>query len=307
MRIGLQIVGQDSAAAVNAIVEAEALGFEAAWLTSGWLSADPLPILGAAARQTRTIRLGTSIIPMLSRHPLATAQGAFTLQELSEGRFRLGIGTSTRGVADRILGVSWPRPLPALQEYVAILRQILDEGRADFDGRWYSGHARLPHPARTPLFVAALNEKAWANAGGFADGVISWMAPRKYLSSRAIPALAMGAQEAEQEVPLVVAHVPLALAEDADRADELMRGQLGSYARVPEYQAMFATAGSPAEDGRYSQKLLEDLVAVCRAGGRPSGLDQLEEAGVSEVLLSLLDGGRGMSETMRTVAGRVFG
>jgi len=75
MRLGIQIVGPDSAAAADAIIEAEGVGFEAAWLTSGWLSADPFPILSAAARQTSKVLLGTSIIPMLSRHPLAAAQG----------------------------------------------------------------------------------------------------------------------------------------------------------------------------------------------------------------------------------------
>lgn len=306
MRLGIQIVGRDSAAAADAIIEAESLGFQGAWLTSGWLSADPFPILSAAARQTSKILLGTSIIPMLSRHPLAAAQGAFALQELSEGRFRLGVGTTTRGVAERILGVKWPRPLPALGEYVSILRQVLNEGRADFDGQWYSAHGRLPHAYPTPIYVAALNERAWENAGAIADGVISWMAPRAYLASIAVPALARGAQQAGRATPSVVAHVPVVLAEHASRISELMREQLGSYARVPEYQSMFAAAGNPVDNGTYSGKLLDDLVVTCDKSGNQRALAEIEGAGAAEVLLSVLDAGQGMRETMREVAKRLL-
>jgi alkanesulfonate monooxygenase SsuD/methylene tetrahydromethanopterin reductase-like flavin-dependent oxidoreductase (luciferase family) len=307
VRIGLNIVGRDSLSLVEAIVEAEQLGFDAAWLTSGWLSPDPLPILAAAARQTSTILLGTSIVPMLTRHPLAAAQAAMVVQELSEGRFRLGVGTTTRLVAERILAVSWPKPLSALREYVTILREILASGRVDFSGRWYSGHARLPRACQTPIFVAALNEAAWENAGRIADGAISWMAPRRYLTSHALPALQRGAAGAAREVPALVVHVPVIRAEDAARTAEAMVAQLGAYGRVAEYRSMFAAAGAPAgANGEYAEALLADLVVPVASTGLPEALAQLERAGVAEVLLSVLDGGTRVREATRDIARRLL-
>jgi len=303
MRYGIQVVGRSSTELIDAVGEAEALGFDAAWLTSGWLAQDPLPVLAVAARETSRILLGTSIIPMLTRHPLAVAQAAMVVQEVSDGRFRLGIGTSTKGVAERILGVPWPKPLAALTEYLAITRTVLETGRVDFSGAFYSGRGRLPSACPVPIFAAALGARAWETAGSAADGGISWMQPRTYLRSIARPALDRGATAGNHSPSTLVAHVPVALTLDRAAIGAAMAAQLGSYARVPEYQAMFAAAGAPVEtDHTYSQRLLDDLVLAPLVASGALDLASLEGQGIDEVLFSVLDTGAGVKETTHRLA-----
>ena len=89
-RIGLAVAAKDSMDALAKIRRAEALGVSAAWLTTGGARMDALTLFSAAAVQTQRILLGTSIIPTWPRHPIAVAQQAQVLAQLSNGRFRLG-------------------------------------------------------------------------------------------------------------------------------------------------------------------------------------------------------------------------
>jgi F420-dependent oxidoreductase-like protein len=291
-RIGLAITRPSPSAAVEAIVRAEQAGIPAVWSTVAGTSPDGVTILALAAARTQRLELGTSIVPAYPRHPIVLASQALIFADLAPGRFRLGIGPSHRPTIEGMFGIPMTRPLSYMREYLTILRQLLWEGRADVDGEFFHVHAALPQsiePPRTPILLSALRANAFRQAGEIADGAISWVCPIPYLVQSALPALRAGAEAANRPAPPLIAHVPVALTEDQDRAQTAGRDFLTRYARLPFYARMFADAGYPvAGDGGVSESLVQGLVV---AGDGLTVMKRLREIVVEvadEVLVTLL-------------------
>ena len=131
-KIGVHVSGTTAVQLVDGIVAAEAAGIDCAWLTSGGIAADPLATFAAAAMRTENIAFGTSILPTFPRHPLATAQGALTVDALAPGRLRLGIGPSHKPSVEATYGIPFERPLQHLREYLTILRTLFETGEVSF-------------------------------------------------------------------------------------------------------------------------------------------------------------------------------
>ena len=226
--------------------QAEAWGYESLWVThgGGW---DSFLVLAAYAHATRTIKVGTGVVPIYPRHPVALAQEALTLAELSAGRFRLGIGVSHRAMMTEALGLDMGSPLEAAREYVTILRSALS-GKVEHSGTryrvsWQSTLPRLPEPP--PIFVAGLSTRMIEVAGEIADGVILWLCAPTYVREVVIPAIVRGRRRIGK--PLegfeVVAAVPGAVTHNLEAATALFKEELTRYMRLPFYRAMLAASG----------------------------------------------------------------
>src|SRR5512145_3263861 len=152
--------GGDLPAAVTLARLAERLGYDSVWVTHG-LGRDSFLVLAAYGAATGRIGLGNGVVPIYPRHPVAMAQAALTLSEMTDGRFTLGVGVSHRPMIECMLGLRLDDPLGAMREYVAVLRGALGSG-ASFVGRhfrveWSSGlPARPPAP---PIYLAALSRR----------------------------------------------------------------------------------------------------------------------------------------------------
>src|SRR5215210_3095821 len=142
--------------------EAESRGLEGAF--SIQLSSSPWVPLGAVAAATSSVKLGTGIALGLARPPFETALAALDLDHLSDGRFVLGLGTSTRSVHDEHYGVPYDRPVARLAEAVRIIK-LVTSGEARragrFDGEFWNldfSRLQLARPLRPdlPVWVAAL-------------------------------------------------------------------------------------------------------------------------------------------------------
>ena len=123
-RLGVAIAGPDAGTILARISKAESLGVSAVWLTTGGVGLDGLTILGAAAAQTDSILLGTSIIPTYPRHPVAVAQQVQVIAQLAPGRFRLGVGPSHRPTIDGMFGMDFGAPLTNLREYLQVIKPL---------------------------------------------------------------------------------------------------------------------------------------------------------------------------------------
>ena len=165
---------------VDYVVEAERLGATSVWLPEYWAH-DALTPLGALAQVTERIRLGTAIVQLGTRTPAMLAMSAMTLQQLSGGRFVLGIGTSGPQVMEGWHGVEFARPIARTRETIEIVRRVTSGERVTHDGEVYrlplpGGEGKalrsaLP-PVHVPIHVASLGPANLRLTGALADGWI---------------------------------------------------------------------------------------------------------------------------------------
>ncbi len=262
-RVGLVVQATDIATTIARIREAEQAGVRQVWMTQSAGMLDTLTLFAAAAVQTTQIRLGTSIVPIYPRHPLVMAQQAATIDALAPGRLRLGVGTSHRHVMETMYGLSMLSPLAYLREYVAVMRNVLWDGRVDHQGTFFKVAASIPEPVQIPLLISALGEKAFHMAGEIADGAISWVCPVPYLLNTALPALRAGAEAQHRPVPPLVAHIPVAMSTDEAAVQAAATPRISFYTKAPFYKHMFAAAGFPVgEDGTGVAELVKALVVA---------------------------------------------
>ncbi|MET7368190.1 LLM class F420-dependent oxidoreductase [Streptomyces sp. NPDC005566] len=174
-------------ALVNDVVAAEQAGFDFSvtsdhyfpWLESQGHAPYAWSVLGAAAQATSSIRLMTYVTcPTTRYHPAVVAQKATTMQLLSEGRFRLGLG-SGENLNEHVVGAGWPAPhvrLEMLEEAVQIIGELFDGGYVNHHGTHFDvDNARLwdlPE-MRVPIGIAVSGERSCAIAGRHADLVIA--------------------------------------------------------------------------------------------------------------------------------------
>lgn len=196
--------------------EAEEVGFDSLWTGEFWRSS--MVPLAALAPATKRVRLGTCVALAFPRSPFLTALTALDLDELSGGRFILGLGSSPRRIAEEWHGAPYLPPGPRLREYVELLRELWDHWQQrpgqpfEFDGHFYrvrfQGYRRVPPPLRTriPIYMAAVDKTMIKTAGAVADGLLGHpLHSRSYMARVVRPALEEGAREAgrtPQEVEL---------------------------------------------------------------------------------------------------------
>src|SRR3954454_11583762 len=175
-RIGIAISGgPNPAEIVELVVLAESLGYESAWVAEGH-GGDQFAILAACAMRTSRILLGTSISSGFVRTAPTIAMAASSLADLSDGRFILGLGSSHKAQVGPEHGVAYGKPLTRTRETVAIVRDLIRDGRVSFAGEtirieafdlWYA-----PRHRDVPVYLSAVFPKGVALCGEVADGVI---------------------------------------------------------------------------------------------------------------------------------------
>lgn len=287
---GLVISHKTPRETIDTIIKADTMGIETVWSISGGIDPDLLTYYAAAAVQTKQIKFGTSIIPILTRHPNVLVGQVIVLENLVPGRLRLGIGPSHKPSMEKLLGLNFDHALGKLEEYVAILRQALYEGKIDFSGNYYNIHEISLRsditPPRTPILISALREKAYKLAGETADGAISWMCPVDYLVSLAKPALKKGAKTKNRKMPPLIAHVPVAFSNDFDKVLIASQKQLGRYGKMPFYAQMFSDSGYPVgTNGKLSEKLIKNLVVYGDESQIRKRLENIFQRGIEELLV----------------------
>ena len=174
------------------IRDAEALDFDrmGVW-DSPALFRDPWMTLGAVARETSTIRLGTWVSNPVSRHPVVTASAMATLEDLAPGRTYLGIGSGGTGVWH--LGQPAAR-LADLKEYVAAVRRLLADGTATY--RESKCRMEWGRGVSVPIIMSAHGPAALRLAGEIADGVICGLGIRPEVVSGCVGLISEGAESA---------------------------------------------------------------------------------------------------------------
>jgi len=196
MKLGVHIgywgMGLSSQDQLTIAQEAERLGYDSIWAAEAYGS-DAATVLGWLAGQTSKIRLGSGIFQMPARSAAMTAMTAATIDQLSDGRMLLGIGSSGPQVAEGWHGQRFAKQLQRTREYVAVLRMALARERVDFHGETLElplpdgpGKALKltisPVQERIPIYIAAIGPKNTALAGEIADGWIPTLFSPQHVS-----------------------------------------------------------------------------------------------------------------------------
>jgi F420-dependent oxidoreductase-like protein len=242
--------GYDRQTVLRTTQLAEDLGYDSVWVPEAW-AYEQFQLLAEIALATKTIGLATGIANVFSRSPGLLAMSAATLDEISEGRVILGLGTSGKTVVENFHGVSYAKPLTRLRETIAICRTLWRGGRLepDLSTQMDLRHFKLemtPRRADIPIYVASLQEKAIREIGRVADGWVPTFWPYRHLED-GVALVAEGARAAGRdpsaiEVAPFMAVVPL---DDVAAARAMVKplvsfyvGGMGTY-----YHALFCRYG----------------------------------------------------------------
>jgi F420-dependent oxidoreductase-like protein len=312
-------------------VEAERAGLDSVWTSETWGS-DGLVLLAWIAARTERIGLGSGIAQMPARTPSSTAMAAMTLDHLSGGRMRLGLGVSGPQVAEGWFGARFDRPLDRTREYVAIVRAIL---RRDASLRSDGPHYPLPVPGGAglslksnvrplrpdlPIYLAAMGPGNVALAAEIADGWVPFLfSPERaeVFADAVSRGLAAGGRE-RSELDLAPM-VPAAIGDDLEECRDRLRPLLARYAggmgsrEANFYKDLltrygFGEAASAIQDafldgrrreaaGLVPDRMIDELCLVGPVARVRERLEVWRAAGVDTLLAKASD-----AETVRAIA-----
>ncbi|MEV4617620.1 LLM class F420-dependent oxidoreductase [Asanoa sp. NPDC049573] len=240
LNLGYQTAWSSPATDLALAQEAERLGYTVVWAAEAYGSDSP-STLAWLAGQTSTIDLGAAVMQIPARTPAATAMTATTIDNLSGGRFRLGLGVSGPQVSEGWHGVRFGKPLGRTREYVDIVKLAVGRKPVQYDGEHYTlplpdgpGKAlRLGfHPPREhiPIYLAAVGPKNLELAGEIADG---WLAVFYSPEFAGEQHASWHAGRAKAGLPTegfdVVPSVPVVVGDDVAMAAELIRWYAALY------------------------------------------------------------------------------
>ena len=254
-RRGLCVFGANLDALATGAEAADAAGFDGVW-TSELYNRSATVTLAAAALRTSRARLGSGIIYGVGRSPLMLAAEAADLDELSGGRFILGLGNGTRRMISDWHGLDGEAPAVRMEELVPLVRKIwrLPEEPIDHDGRFYKLKlAALDRSGRVPeipIYTAGVGARMIESAGRVADGLLGHaLFTAEHIAEVVRPAIAKGAAHADRD-PADVAVASLVISvvdDDADRARAEAAAQIAFYCSAKTYGALLDSHGFVAE------------------------------------------------------------
>jgi probable F420-dependent oxidoreductase len=251
-RLGLtppiEVIG--FAPSVDLCARAETLGYTDVWSAEA-NGTDGFSPLAAVAVRTGKVRLGVGVIPVYTRPPALTAMSAAGLQQLSGGRFALGVGASTPAIVAAWMGEDYAQPVERVREYVQVLRDLLSGRKVDHTGPGYRvrGFRLGIDPGGTvPIHIAALGPRMCRLAGAVADGVVFFLMTPEGVAD-ALGHVRAGAEEAGRDPNAIdaIIRLPVAMDEPEDLVRFMGRRMMTGYAIAPGYNASLARQGFERE------------------------------------------------------------
>lgn len=285
-------VGRSLETALQRVELAERSGYESVFITH-IAGRDSLTVLMAYASRSERVRLGTGVMPIYSRTPVATAQSFATLDDFSGGRAVVGLGVSHRPVVEGWYDTEIGKPVSEMREYLGIVRAIL-RGEDPPQGERFNSafhFAGFQPRADIPIYIAALSPGMLRLAGELADGVMLWLCDPAYIREVVVPTVTEGRERAGKGLEgfEIVAAVPSAVTGAPDEARGRLRQELIPYFTLPFYRKMLERSGYEEEvegfDERgvdaISDRYLDSLAAIGSAEDAAASVRRYHEAGAT--------------------------
>ncbi|WP_190814446.1 LLM class flavin-dependent oxidoreductase [Saccharopolyspora pogona] len=303
--------GETLAELAEATRAAERAGATIAWFPE--LHRSATVTAAAAAAATSEIGIGTAIALAFVRSPLITALEALDIDELSGGRFRLGLGSGVQRVIEDWHNAQWGKPVAHLRETIAVVRHVVANARSGADllveGEWERLRMRgfqRPFPqTRTelPIYIAGVGPAMTALAGEAGDGFISHeLCSPRYLTERVLPRLRQGAQRSGRPLQTLDVTVSACCSIDDDSVSARRRaaGLVGFYASVRTYADFFAFHGLAEDHSRVSEAFRGGTPAD-RLGSLVSdeAVDRLTISGTPDEVRARLAAYEGLADSVK--------
>lgn len=298
MRVGV-MVGPERGryAAKVERLRADARWAEEAGLASIWIPQipddfDALTAVAVVGAETSRIEVGTAVVPVQSRHPVALAQQALSVQAVCDGRLALGLGVSHHWIIETMLGLPYEHPVPTMRAYLDVLDQALrGPGAVDVENEMFRVHNPLDITdiAPTPVLLAALGPLMLRLAGERTDGTILWMADERAIGSHVVPKITVAAEAAGRPAPRVVAGIPVCLCADDEIEIAVARTNriLAEAETSPNYQRLL-------EEG--NARAVGDILAAGSESTIERRLRSFADAGVTDLSFRVVPIGEGRDE-----------
>jgi 5,10-methylenetetrahydromethanopterin reductase len=262
----------------QAVWAAEA-GFDSFWV-SQIFGVDPIVALAAIAGDIPTLReVGTSVVPMAGRHPLALAAQARTAQDALGGRFTLGLGPSHELVVEGFYGERYGSPFTRTVEYLAALLPLLHGEKAEVNGSQVRANGWLTIDADPcPLLLAALGPRMLDFAGRVCAGTTVGQCGPRTIAAHVAPIITEAAERADRAAPRIMALVSVAVTDDreAAHAAAVEAGQL--YASLPSYRAVLDREGVASGADLFLLGSMDEIV---------EGLERYVAAGATDLRIGI--------------------
>ena len=208
---------------------------DSVWIPETW-GMEGYSMLSAVLQITKNSKIGSSIINIFSRTPTLIAMGAATVDILSNGRFILGLGTSSKPIVQEWHGLEFTNPVQRMREYVDIIKLTLSGNKVNYDGRLFhlKNFTLLIKPKRKsiPIYLAAVNEKMVNLTWEIADGVIFYLRPITELKNT------IQKMQSKKKID-VASQIITCISNDSEKATDRAKRTLAFYISVGEIYRKF--------------------------------------------------------------------
>ncbi|HUR76964.1 MAG TPA: TIGR03564 family F420-dependent LLM class oxidoreductase [Acidimicrobiales bacterium] len=303
MRVGL-MVGPERGRYGTKVqrLRADARWAEDAGLSSIWTPQipdefDALTAATVLGTETSRIEIGTAVVPIQTRHPVALIQQALSTQAVLGGRLVLGLGVSHHWIVDDMLGLPYDRPVARLRAVLDVLDQgLAGVGAVDVDNEFF----RIQNPiditdlTPTPVLLAALGPKMLQLAGARTDGTILWLADERAIGDYIVPTITRAAQSAGRAAPRIVAGVPVCLCRDdeVDVAGARANRVLSEATISPNYKRLLDHGDA---------RNVGDILAAGSESTVEKRLSAFADAGVTDLSVRVVPIGDGRDELITSM------
>jgi F420-dependent oxidoreductase-like protein len=276
---------------------ADEVGIDTIWIPQIPDEFDALTAAALVGVETSRVEIGTAVVPIQPRHPIAMAQQVLSTQAACNGRLSLGLGVSHHWVIDEMLGLPYERPVPTMRAYLDVLEPAFaGPGVVQVENDFF----RVNNPldvtdiTPTPILLAALGPKMLELCGARTDGTILWMADEKAIESHVVPRLTAAASAAGRPSPRVVAGIPICLCADDEVDVAVARAnRLLSEAEVsPNYQRLLDQGDA---------KQVGDLLAAGSESSIEKRIRSFADAGVTDISFRVVPIGDGRDELIASM------
>jgi F420-dependent oxidoreductase-like protein len=271
---------------VSLSVLADDLGLDSVWISEAW-GQDAVSVLGALTARTSSIALGSGVMQIPARKPTATAMAAASLDVLSGGRFRLGLGLSGPQVSEGWYGEPFVRNLGRVRDYVDVVRRVLAREAVQLplpegqDGMGLGKPLKLlakPVQERIPIYLGAVGPKAIEQTGAIADGWLpAFLDPAQ--PEILLDPLRAGLEKAGRSLSEIdiAAAVPMAIDDDIAAARDAVRPWTAFYlgAMGAKEKNFYVDLADRYGHGDAAREVQERFLAGDRAGAGAAVTDEL--------------------------------